>query len=56
MTVGYRAIARLNNGDNAIAAAESQLVSWFSEKKHQGTLSTVDWDGEGEHVLGLKLH
>ena len=52
MTVGFRAIARLGDGDNAITAAESQLVSWFTEKKQQGSLTASDWDGDGEHDLG----
>lgn len=52
MVVGYRAIARLHDSEDAIAAAESQLASWFREKKYRGTLTDADWDGEGEYELG----
>lgn len=52
MAIGYRAIVRLTNSEDAIAVAESQLASWFREKKRQGSLTTAEWDGEGEHSLG----
>jgi hypothetical protein len=52
MAVGYRAIVRLDEAEDAVSVAESQLVSWFREKKSQGTLSAADWEGEGVHELG----
>lgn len=52
MAVGYRAVVRLGDAQNAIAVAESQLASWLREKKQKGTLTIADWDGEGEHELG----
>jgi len=52
MAVGYRAIARLDDSEDAISVAESQLSSWFREKKQQGSLTIADWDGDGQHTLG----
>ncbi len=52
MAVGYRAIARLDNAEDAISAAESQLAAWLREKKQQGNLTIADWDGEGDYALG----
>lgn len=52
MALGYRAIVRLDDSDDAIIAAESQLLAWLREKKQKGTLETADWDGEGEFRLG----
>ncbi|WP_156656326.1 hypothetical protein [Mycobacterium sp. 852002-51152_SCH6134967] len=52
MAVGYRAIARLEDTQDAISVAESQLTSWFREKKQQGTLAVADWDGDGDYELG----
>lgn len=53
MAVGYRAIARLDDTQDAISVAESQLTSWFREKKQKSNLTIADWDGEGEHELGV---
>jgi hypothetical protein len=52
MALGYRAMARLDVSQDAISVAESQLTSWFREKKQQGNLTVADWDQEGEYNLG----
>lgn len=52
MAVGYRAIVRLDGAEDAVCVAESQLASWFREKKEKRTLGVADWDGEGVHQLG----
>jgi hypothetical protein len=52
MAVGYRAIARLADSEDAISAAESELSAWLTEKKQQGNLTVADWAGEGEYELG----
>lgn len=52
MAVGYRAIVRLDDVEDAVSVAESQLASWFREKREQGILRVADWDGEGIHQLG----
>lgn len=52
MVLGYRAIARLDDSEDAVLAAESQLAAWLREKKQQGSLTVADWNGEGDHELG----
>lgn len=52
MVLGYRAIARLDDSEDAILAAESQLAAWLREKKQQGSLEVADWNGDGDHDLG----
>lgn len=53
MTVGYRAILRLHDSDDAVAIADEQVRSWFRTKVGgSGTLSTPDWDGPGHFQLG----
>jgi len=53
MPLGYRAIVRLDEAEDAVVVAESQLSTWFREKKQRGNLTAADWDGEGEHELGM---
>jgi hypothetical protein len=55
MALGYRAIARLDVSQDAISVAESQLTSWFREKKQQDNLTVADWDQEGEYNLGNRM-
>ena len=53
MTVGYRAVLRLDEASDAVDIANEQLRSWFRTKTgKRGTLKSTDWDGEGEHALG----
>ncbi|MCB0927254.1 MAG: hypothetical protein KDB70_04900 [Mycobacterium sp.] len=52
MALGYRAIARLSDSEDAIDAAESQLSSWLRGKKQKRVLTSAEWDGEGEYQLG----
>lgn len=54
MSVGYRAILRLDSEQDAVAVAEDQLRSWLKEKRRarNATLENSDWDGPGIHKLG----
>ena len=53
MTIGYRAILRLDDTDDAVDIANEQLRSWFRTKTgRRGLLTTTDWDGPGTHRLG----
>lgn len=55
MATGYRAIFRLETGEDAVTVAESQLRSWFREKlvsNGRGALAAADWEGIGRHALG----
>ena len=56
MTLGYRAILRLENSDDANRIAAEQVRSWLKSKhrKHHrhGTLDAYEWDGPGTHVVG----
>jgi len=55
MSVGYRAILRLANSDNAAVVGDEELRNWLNTKligKKNGTLTSADWSGEGLHQLG----
>ncbi|KTF04583.1 hypothetical protein CYK24_05165 [Trueperella bernardiae] len=54
MVVGYRAIMRLQDGEDAVTVAEEQLHRWL-DKKTKGRNQTrvrADWKGTGAHQLG----
>ncbi|MDD9153579.1 hypothetical protein PUY80_13465 [Plantibacter flavus] len=55
MTIGYRAILRLNDDEDATEVANEQLRSWLGSKtvgNRNGTLLTADWNGTGSFELG----
>lgn len=54
MTIGYRAVLRLESHEDAIAIAEEQLRSWLRGKrtKKRNSITRDDWDGAGVHKLG----
>lgn len=57
MAVGYRAILRLDDDEDALHLAEEQLKSWLLSKTHprrNATLHSAEWEGAGEHHLGKK--
>lgn len=57
MAVGYRAILRLDDGEDAIRIAEEQLHSWLRSKtppRRNASLETAEWEGLGDHHLGPK--
>lgn len=57
MALGYRSVLRLNDNDNAIEVAESQLHAWLNEKRkrNRSTIRETDWSGEGVHRLGEQV-
>lgn len=56
MAIGYRAVFRLSDDDNAVKVAEDQVRSWLRDKKRKARgrdqLNATDWDGPGVHELG----
>ena len=53
MTIGYRAILRLDDTEDAVDIANEQLRSWFRTKTgRRGSLTVTDWNGPGTHRLG----
>ncbi|SDQ22425.1 hypothetical protein [Leucobacter chromiiresistens] len=56
MAVGYRAILRLNDQDDAVSTVEDQLRLWLRDKSRGrgADLEVVDWQGPGTHRLGRR--
>lgn len=56
MAVGYRAILRLQPGQDAILLAEEQLHSWLRSKGRgrNASLERTDWEGPGVYRLGAR--
>lgn len=56
MVIGYRAVFRLDDSADAIEVAERALRDWLRSKlrtgRNRGSLTTAEWDGEGEFDLG----
>lgn len=55
MSVGYRALLRLDDGEDAIEVAERGMREWLGEKARPGrnrTLDAATWNGPGVHRLG----
>jgi len=54
MSLGYRAILRLGDSQDAVKVAESQVREWLGTKLRttRGNLETADWDGPGVFRLG----
>ncbi|TFD05525.1 hypothetical protein [Cryobacterium sp. TMT1-66-1] len=54
MSLGYRAILRLDDTEDAVKVAESHVREWLRSKlrSERGSLETADWDGPGVFELG----
>jgi cell division septum initiation protein DivIVA len=58
VSVGYRAILRLDDSNSAIRIAEAELHKWLSSKLPRSSsarLALSDVTAEGHHVLGSRL-
>ncbi|TFC38969.1 hypothetical protein [Cryobacterium sp. TMT2-14] len=54
MSLGYRAILRLEDSENAVKVAEDQVRDWLRTKLRtsRGSLESAEWDGAGVFELG----
>lgn len=54
MTVAYRTVLHIGDGEDAVRVAKEQFRSWLMEmvRDPRKNLGTADWDGPGEFQLG----
>lgn len=54
MAIGYRAVLRLKDEQDAVRTVEERLRSWLNTKTfgRHSALDSAEWEGQGVHVLG----